>query len=190
MSTPSMGYGGVVADLELIEAFLNTIDERSFRRHGQAHVAGETLATLQDLSRWLADHGLANADVGLRGEDVVAAVSLRTGLRDTLAAAIDDADVSVGLLADYPLALDVDANAQLRIAGRSGRPWLDALVETVSYAVARGDWARIKLCAAPDCRWAFYDTSRNGRGRWCDMNVCGNRHKTRIYRERQRTAAS
>jgi predicted RNA-binding Zn ribbon-like protein len=62
---------------------------------------------------------------------------------------------------------------------------LDAIVETVANSVAKGDWPRVKLCAAPDCRWAFYDVSRNGRGRWCAMEICGNRQKTRTYRERR-----
>ncbi|MFD9698271.1 CGNR zinc finger domain-containing protein [Lentzea sp. NPDC059081] len=44
------------------------------------------------------------------------------------------------------------------------------------------------MCAAPDCRWAFYDVSRNGRGRWCAMEICGNRQKTRAYRERRHDA--
>jgi len=40
------------------------------------------------------------------------------------------------------------------------------------------------MCAHGDCRWVFYDGSRNGRGRWCTMDVCGNRAKTRAYRQR------
>jgi predicted RNA-binding Zn ribbon-like protein len=62
---------------------------------------------------------------------------------------------------------------------------LDAIVVNVATSVAGGDWGRLKLCAAPDCRWAFYGTSRNGSGRWCSMGACGNRHKTRAYRRRQ-----
>ncbi|GHH38954.1 CGNR zinc finger domain-containing protein [Lentzea cavernae] len=61
----------------------------------------------------------------------------------------------------------------------------EAVVEAVANGVARGDWAQVELCAAPDCRWAFHDVSRNGRGRWCAMEICGNRHETRTYRERR-----
>ncbi|MEU4242496.1 CGNR zinc finger domain-containing protein [Actinoplanes sp. NPDC026619] len=50
--------------------------------------------------------------------------------------------------------------------------------------MAGGGWNRLKLCSAADCRWAFYDTSRNGGGRWCSMEACGNRNKTRAYRRR------
>jgi predicted RNA-binding Zn ribbon-like protein len=47
-----------------------------------------------------------------------------------------------------------------------------------------GTWARVKACRAEDCRWAFYDFSRNRSGTWCDMAVCGNRAKVRAYRAR------
>ena len=45
-------------DLRLIEDFLNTVDERTFSRHGQAHVAGEGLSSPQALSDWLTSHEL------------------------------------------------------------------------------------------------------------------------------------
>lgn len=162
-----------MADLHLIEEFLNTVDERTFSRHGANHVAGERLTSPAALRDWLAAHGLPAGSVG--PADVAATIALRTALRDG-----GDA------LAGYELRLVPDQTGGLRLAARTGRPWLDAVVETVASSVARGDWSRIKLCAAPDCRWAFYDTSRNGRGRWCSMEVCGNRHKTRSYRERHR----
>ena len=37
--------------------------------------------------------------------------------------------------------------------------------------------AALKVCPADDCQWAFYDQSRNRSAIWCDMEVCGNRHK-------------
>jgi predicted RNA-binding Zn ribbon-like protein len=171
-----------VNGLRLIEDFLNTVDERTFSRHGQAHVAGEALSSPQALSHWLTSHELTAT--ALRPADLTAATSLRTALRQAIAGDVD----ATTALADHPLRLVADPAGELRIAARSGLPWLDVIVETVATSAARGDWKRLKLCAAPDCRWAFYDTSRNGRGRWCDMDVCGNRHKTRTYRERRQKA--
>lgn len=55
---------------------------------------------------------------------------------------------------------------------------------------ARGSWNRIKACAAPDCQFAYIDTSRNASRRWCDMANCGNRMKNRTWRARQGTARS
>ena len=53
-----------------------------------------------------------------------------------------------------------------------------------------GDWARMKACGNPECRWAFYDGSKNRSGRWCEMASCGNRMKARAFRERARASAS
>jgi len=41
------------------------------------------------------------------------------------------------------------------------------------------DMARLKACATPDCDWLFLDTSKNGRRRWCQMNVCGAKEKAK-----------
>jgi predicted RNA-binding Zn ribbon-like protein len=45
-----------------------------------------------------------------------------------------------------------------------------------------GTWDRLKICTADDCRWAFFDSSRNRGGHWCSMELCGNREKNRRYR--------
>ncbi|WP_306323771.1 MULTISPECIES: CGNR zinc finger domain-containing protein [unclassified Streptomyces] len=62
----------------------------------------------------------------------------------------------------------------------------DSLAGRVAAAIAqaRGDgtWPRLKACEAADCHWAYYDRSPAGRGRWCDMAVCGARAKMRRYR--------
>ncbi|GLZ01043.1 CGNR zinc finger domain-containing protein [Actinoplanes sp. NBRC 103695] len=168
-----------MSTLQLIEEFLNTVDERTFVRNGERHVAGEQLTSPQALADWLVAHELAAAGTTLRAADLSATTALRTALRQALGGE------SGAALEGYALRLAPDASGGLRIAASSGRPWLDVVLETVAESVARDDWKRIKLCDAVDCRWAFYDTSRSGRGRWCDMEVCGNRHKTRTYRERR-----
>lgn len=68
------------------------------------------------------------------------------------------------------------------------------LLVTVVTAIADGRWARLKTC--PDCRWAFYDHTRNGSKRWCLMTAggpggrsCGSIAKVRAYRARQASAA-
>lgn len=44
--------------------------------------------------------------------------------------------------------------------------------------------ARVRACAAEDCRWWFVDDTRNHSRRWCEMKTCGNRAKLRRYRAR------
>jgi predicted RNA-binding Zn ribbon-like protein len=61
-----------------------------------------------------------------------------------------------------------------------------SLLAIIARAQADGTWSRMKACRAEDCRWAFYDRSRNRSRAWCSMSECGNRAKARSYRARQR----
>jgi len=49
-------------------------------------------------------------------------------------------------------------------------------------------WSRLKACRDDACQWAFYDHSKNRSGTWCSMADCGNRTKTRAFRQRARAA--
>ena len=59
-----------------------------------------------------------------------------------------------------------------------------AVLAAASRLAVRGVWERVKICPADDCRWAFYDRSRNHSRTWCSMQVCGNREKARAWRRR------
>jgi predicted RNA-binding Zn ribbon-like protein len=52
--------------------------------------------------------------------------------------------------------------------------------------IAGGELDRLKVCANPECRFAFYDVSKNRSRRWCAQATCGNRHKVQRFRERRR----
>ncbi|MGV8920137.1 MAG: CGNR zinc finger domain-containing protein [Pseudomonas sp.] len=41
------------------------------------------------------------------------------------------------------------------------------------------DMTRLKICSTLACDWLFLDTSKNGRRRWCQMNICGSREKAK-----------
>src|SRR5579871_5474734 len=51
---------------------------------------------------------------------------------------------------------------------------------------SEGDNGRLKECEGHACGWLFYDTSKNNRRRWCEMEVCGNRAKQKRFAERRR----
>ncbi|MGH2750146.1 MAG: CGNR zinc finger domain-containing protein [Actinomycetota bacterium] len=61
---------------------------------------------------------------------------------------------------------------------------LGRILAAVVVAQQEDTWERLKVCPAEDCRFAFYDHSKNRSGKWCTMRVCGNRAKTRTYRQR------
>jgi predicted RNA-binding Zn ribbon-like protein len=71
-----------------------------------------------------------------------------------------------------------------------GDPIDDALARIADPLVrelADGHPDRIRVCANDRCRWVFYDGSRSGRRRWCDMTTCGNRAKAARHRARARS---
>ncbi len=43
----------------------------------------------------------------------------------------------------------------------------------------------MRQCAAPGCRLFFADRSSSGHRKWCAMELCGNRAKTRCYYRRK-----
>ncbi len=66
---------------------------------------------------------------------------------------------------------------------------LARLAEPFVATVGAGATGRLRICANDDCRWAFEDTSRAGRRRWCDMTSCGNAAKARRHRARLKAAS-
>ena len=47
---------------------------------------------------------------------------------------------------------------------------------------------RVRRCASPTCDWLFLDQSKNRTRRWCDMQVCGSRLKSRRYYKKIRSS--
>ncbi|MFJ4633887.1 CGNR zinc finger domain-containing protein [Streptomyces sp. NPDC088847] len=174
---------GPAVDLALVEQFLNTLDERTFTWHGKKWIPCDKLSSVETLGAWLEAHDLVAAGQKLRASDLADAVALRTALRE----ALTDSTQATEALARFPLRLAPDPSGRLRITAIRCVAGLDTIVETIAASVAGGGWNRLKLCRAEDCRWAFYDTSRSGGGRWCSMEACGNRYKTRAYRRRHTT---
>jgi predicted RNA-binding Zn ribbon-like protein len=169
--------------LRLVQAFVNTVDLENRR---------EWLGDPQALAGWARDHGLVPARTSFTSSDLEQAHELREAFRsllagnrdrqadeaalDVLARAADSAQLSV-VFEDAPK-LESHADG---IEGLCGQ-----LVSVAVTAMLDGSWERLKACR--NCRWAFFDESKNRSARWCSMSLCGNRLKTRAYRRRQRTA--
>lgn len=170
--------------LALIEQFVNTrdLDEGS-----------DAPATSDTLGAWLVGHGLARASSAWTAADHGRVVVLRECLRELMLANTTGtpdpgaAATASALGRDAPLAVAVDATGRTRLRplGHGVASVLGRLLAIVAEAQAADEWPRMKACLAEDCRWAFYDGSRNRSRTWCSMRVCGNRAKARSYRSRQ-----
>jgi predicted RNA-binding Zn ribbon-like protein len=180
-SSPSRAPG----PLETVRQFVNTVDLETSK---------DALQTPQALARWLREASLTDAAPQAVESDLRRALDLREALREAMAAnhagtpVPPDAAETINAAADRArlgLALAADSTwaAQPRAGGVDGA--LGALLAVVVQATADGSWRRLKVCANDACRWAFYDHSRARTGKWCSMQLCGNRAKQNAWRERQ-----
>ena len=144
--------------------------------------------------RWLIDSDLAEPDIEVGAEQLDRLLELREAIRAlieaNLPATAGDAPEE-GLrriLAAHPVELRVGTDGRLDV-DLEPVATVDAFIAQIAGIVFRAqlaeEWPRLKICACDDCRWAFYDSSRNRGGTWCQMEVCGNRVKNRSYRSRQ-----
>jgi predicted RNA-binding Zn ribbon-like protein len=171
-------------DLELVRAFVNTIDIEQ---------GAERLSSAAALAGWLADNGLVRGGVNATRADLVRAIELREALRALLlshngeplpAAATDTLD-HIAHRSGVALRFDERGGATLEPDAGGVDGALGRLLAIVHDAIADGNWSRLKACRAHTCEWAFYDHTKNRSGAWCNMGVCGNRAKARAYRERR-----
>ena len=177
--------------LGLVQDFMNT------RNHLQG---GDLLGGVEEADRRLAERGLLEMDESVEETGRRVLVDFREALRVLLLAHNGAAEPGPGVEGLNEFA----ASAALGVRfGADGRPTLGPvagdgpaervvarLLAEVFRAEAEGRWGRLKACRNPACRWIFYDASKNGLGRWCNMQVCGARHKMRRYRERKQSDRS
>ena len=168
--------------VELLVAFANSADHE---------LGTDDLTTRAGLTRWLADHRALSRRTPATDDDLALARRLREGLHQALVAnhdGVGDAQPLAAAAAELPLTLAA-------VAGRPGlqpvqdgvRGALAQLLVAVNDAVADDTWRRIKICSADDCRWAYFDSTKNRSRHWCEWG-CGNKAKTRSYRARQKAA--
>lgn len=163
---------------------------------GGAQAEGwERLLNAADLDDWLAERFAVTAS----GErDLKDAHTLREAIAHVAnAASVDkdplrrDVDI-INLYAatpDLPPRLDGGS----RQAGRTSPRAAQALSTIARDAVTvfnGEDAGTIRTCDAADCDLIYLDISRAGTRRWCSMQRCGNRHKVRQHRARQRAKAA
>ena len=191
-----------VVPLETAFDFLNTIELEN-------GALVERLTSLDTALAWLADAGVASdatAITALAGSPaarnalLARLITTRTALRDVAHAvaheeppprtAIDE--VNRALAARERIEL-VAADDGVRLGhshvGDAVDDLLARIVEPIVREIGNGHDERIRICANDTCRWLFYDESRAGRRRWCDMATCGNRAKAQRHRARQRESA-
>ncbi|HET7857146.1 MAG TPA: CGNR zinc finger domain-containing protein [Gaiellaceae bacterium] len=165
--------------LRVVQLFVNTVDLEHKR---------EWLPDPQALETWARDRQLAASGTRFTRSDLGRALELREAFRVLLKG---DADAAVAAVVE-----DAARAARFTVElGPRGAPSLKPQADGIEglcgnllaiafTAMLDRSWERLKTCR--NCRWAFFDESRNRSARWCSMELCGNRLKTRAYRRRLR----
>ncbi len=183
------------ASLESSLDFINTLE------HSRAADV-EHLPDAGTAADWLTGHGLvhlSDAERALRDPAALERLRrVRAAMRELVEAAVEGRAAEGAAVAEVNRALRARSVLQLEPASDGitlghrhvGDPVddaLGALIEPLAHEIASGRRDRLRVCANDACRWAFFDESRTGRRRWCDMSTCGNRAKAARHRARRRS---
>ena len=172
-----------------VQALVNTVELPS---------GPDRLSDPADARPWLIDNDLIAPDVRLEDADLQLLRDVREAVRALLmhnggGPSPTEAQMAplraVAAGGAARVEFDAEGAVHLAAAGDSVSERLVDLVLVMRDAQLDGSWARLKACANDECRWAFYDRSRNHGGTWCEMSACGNKLKNREFRARRRKAS-
>jgi predicted RNA-binding Zn ribbon-like protein len=189
--------GGHFHDVRLEDTFdfVNTLEYDAIDGHPNEH-----LPTAERAVEWFATRGLIHAEsLETSDRDLERIRAVRSALREMADAVVEHRAPKRGALDRVNRTLRARSVTEL-VAGEDGigighrhvgDPIDDALArvtEPLVQELASGSPDRLRVCANDMCRWVFYDESRAGQRRWCDMATCGNRAKAARHRARQKEA--
>jgi len=158
----------------------------------------ERLLNPESARAWLVESELATPTVVVGEGEFRRLVDFRAVVRDMLDANLtgelndETATAFERFAREHPVRLSSPEPGHLDLdlePARSVDEFIGQIVGISYRAQVTGEWQRLKVCASDECRWAFYDASRNRSGTWCQMEICGNKIKNRAYRQRRRATA-
>ncbi len=194
MSRESKKFG-VPDELANLYDFANTLDVRHFVHHGVQHPQDDELKGARELGAWMSQRGLLPTGAKITSAMLETALVLRTSIRAYLAcnplerSRNKDATRSLNrALKLFPLLVEAGGAGRMLLAAAraDALAGLSSVVAEFYDGSRNGTLGRLKMCASEECRRVFFDRSKPATRRWCMSSLCGNRMKTRSYRERQR----
>ena len=175
--------------------FANSLDIRHFTHHGVPHEQDDELQDPRELGDWMSKRGLLASGGKITPAMFETALQLRAGVRAYLACdpperrKNKDAARSLSrAMRLFPLVPEArnDHGIALQAAREDALAGLSVVVAELYEGSLLRTLDRLKMCAAEECRRVFFDRSKPATRRWCMSTLCGNRMKTRTYRERHR----
>ncbi|HTW17906.1 MAG TPA: CGNR zinc finger domain-containing protein [Nocardioides sp.] len=165
----------------LLRDFVNTLDHE---------LGTDELATTAGLTDFLVGHGLLAGGATAGEAEREASVRLREGLHAAfeLNHAAEEAPLTTfdDTLGTLSVRLQWDGGGVAVAPAEDGVAGALTRIALAAHAARASDlWWRLKICAFDECRWAYYDQSKNRSRHYCEYG-CGNKLKTRAYRARRR----
>jgi predicted RNA-binding Zn ribbon-like protein len=182
-------------ELARVYDFANSLDVRHFTHHGVQHIQGDELSGPRQLAMWMSQQGLLAGNAKITAAMFDNALRLRTSIRAYLecdpAERRKDNEAVRSLnkmMKSFPLVAEARTGRSMTLGAlrRDALAGLSLVVAELYDGSIKGTLDRLKMCAAEECRRVFFDRSKPATRRWCMSTLCGNRIKTRTYRERHR----
>ncbi|WP_410983131.1 CGNR zinc finger domain-containing protein [Bacillus cereus] len=169
--------------LEIVREFLNT-----WRIPNDTRKQVDELHTIDDVFQFMRKHFDEEFFFGTLDEI--------KQFRDDVRFAIEEKETLQKWFEKYPFGVCVTENMEfITYEPTGGRNFYTMMLQIILNAIDQKWWKRLKAC--PDCRWVFYDHSRNGSKRWCGMyagskegRACGTIAKVKNYREKRKGRSS
>ncbi len=149
-----------------------------------------------DFDEWLRTAFDADSQVQATDEDLAQAIELREAIFLTIRANTEGRAPSTDHLSKINAAAAETPLTPVLEAGTMTPRWRAPIPPSAALSTIARDAidlltgptaGRVRECANPKCELVFVDLSPPGARRWCAMRRCGNRSKTKAYRERRRT---
>jgi predicted RNA-binding Zn ribbon-like protein len=168
--------------LDLLRVFVNTLDFPN---------GPDRLGTVEGASDWCRAHHLPPVS---NVRELGRLHEFRESLRELLFCANGgpeavpawDALRPFAKTAQFAVGMDPKSGPVLEPGGAGADRTIATMLGIVHEAVANGTWTRLRACRRDDCKFAYYDRSKNGSKAWCSMATCGNREKAQRRRARDR----
>lgn len=173
-------------EIDLLVAFVNTRDLEE---------ETDSIAGPDRLRGWIAERTGEHLPE-LEAAEVARVQTLREALRALMGAnnGVEPGERDLDPLREaaersrYRLSFDPGGGLELAPARADLSGFESQLLLAIEHLQCHDAWPRLKACTDGGCRWAFYDSTRNRSRTWCSMDVCGNREKTKRYRQRKGAA--
>ena len=184
-------------ELALLYEFLNSIDLRRYTEKGVQHVPSDELATPAQLESWMHARDLLARNETVPLADYRLALELRAAMRSFVQLPDEDrTDDRTRIMrlnratSAYPLVLHASRAGSVTLQPSAGANRLGRVVAELFALAQAGRLDRLKMCGSSECQWVFFDRSKPANRRWCSSSLCGNRQKTRAYRDRLKRASA